>query len=207
MGVAERKERERENKRELIIQAAEDIMLSEGIQAISIRKIASKLEYSPALVYHYFQDKEDIINHVVRQSYKRILESLHSSFHDHAAPEQNLVQGLKAYIHTTLSYPEAYQYIMLSESPEVLEHTSVLEEGVSHKKEAFGLLCEKLKLLGDNKSIDEQILELKAQAVWTAVFGLILRLKVEAKRISKEQKNKLIDQQIELLVAGIVHTK
>ena len=62
MGTNERKEKEREIRRELILNTAQEIISSEGIDNVSIRKIANKIEYSPAIIYYYFKDKDEIIN-------------------------------------------------------------------------------------------------------------------------------------------------
>ena len=44
-----------------IIKAAREIIGNEGVDKVSIRKIAAKIEYSPAIIYHYFGNKEEII--------------------------------------------------------------------------------------------------------------------------------------------------
>ena len=78
MSTDERKEREREKRKELILNAAEEIIISEGIDNISIRKIANKIEYSPAIIYYYFKNKDEIINSLMTKGYKRILSTLTS---------------------------------------------------------------------------------------------------------------------------------
>ncbi|MEX0893041.1 MAG: helix-turn-helix domain-containing protein, partial [Gemmatimonadota bacterium] len=58
MGIAERREREREQVRTLIVEAARDILSAEGLEALSMRAIAERIEYSPATIYLYFKDKD-----------------------------------------------------------------------------------------------------------------------------------------------------
>jgi len=50
LGIKERKAREIDQRRELILTVAEEIINSEGIDKLSVRKIASKIEYSPSLL-------------------------------------------------------------------------------------------------------------------------------------------------------------
>ena len=54
MGVKERQERERQAVRAAILSAARDLFLSEGYRNVSMRKIAERIEYSPAAIYSYF---------------------------------------------------------------------------------------------------------------------------------------------------------
>src|SRR6478609_4461022 len=60
MGIKERQERDREAVRRSILDAARDLFVSEGYRNVSIRKIAEKIEYSPAAIYLYFPSKDDI---------------------------------------------------------------------------------------------------------------------------------------------------
>src|SRR3954469_17371454 len=60
MGIKERQERDREAVRRSILDAARDLFVTEGFQNVSIRKIAERIEYSPAAIYGYFPSKDDI---------------------------------------------------------------------------------------------------------------------------------------------------
>ena len=60
MGTKERHEREREAVRQLILDAARELFVREGFDNVSIRKIAERIEYSPAAIYGYFPSKDDI---------------------------------------------------------------------------------------------------------------------------------------------------
>ena len=60
MGIKERQERDREAVRRSILDAARELFVSEGFQNVSIRKIAERIEYSPAAIYGYFPSKDDI---------------------------------------------------------------------------------------------------------------------------------------------------
>src|SRR5262245_2802328 len=60
MGIKERQERDREAVRRAILDAARDLFVTEGYPTVSIRKIAERIEYSPAAIYGYFASKDDI---------------------------------------------------------------------------------------------------------------------------------------------------
>ncbi|HXW08798.1 MAG TPA: TetR/AcrR family transcriptional regulator [Vicinamibacterales bacterium] len=60
MGVKERQGREREAVGRAILDAARDLFVAEGYHNVSIRKIAERIEYSPASIYSYFPSKDDI---------------------------------------------------------------------------------------------------------------------------------------------------
>src|SRR5689334_21441251 len=60
MGTKERQQRERDRVRAAILAAARDLFVAEGYRNVSMRKIAERIEYSPAAIYSYFPSKEDI---------------------------------------------------------------------------------------------------------------------------------------------------
>lgn len=74
MGVAERREREREQLRSDIVDAARDLLLEQGLGALSMRAIAERIEYSPATIYLYFRDKEELVRAVVQAGFERLSE-------------------------------------------------------------------------------------------------------------------------------------
>jgi AcrR family transcriptional regulator len=60
MGIKERHVRDREAVRRSILDAARELFVAERFQNVSIRKIAERIEYSPAAIYGYFPSKDDI---------------------------------------------------------------------------------------------------------------------------------------------------
>src|ERR1041385_8541564 len=70
MGIKERQERDREAVRRSILDAARDLFVSEGFQNVSLRKIAERIEYSPAAIYGYFASKDDIFFALAEEGFR-----------------------------------------------------------------------------------------------------------------------------------------
>jgi AcrR family transcriptional regulator len=70
MGIAERKIRQKEEVRTSILSAAWKLVVQEGWQALSIRKIADAIEYSVPVIYDHFQNKEAILEEFTWRSQK-----------------------------------------------------------------------------------------------------------------------------------------
>ncbi len=73
MGVKERQEREREAVGRAILDAARDLFVAEGYQNVSIRKIAERIEYSPAAIYSYFPSKDDIFFALAEEGFRILM--------------------------------------------------------------------------------------------------------------------------------------
>lgn len=184
-----------------ILDIARRIIAEEGPEALSIRRITKEMDYSAGMVYHYFESKDEILLHVLQENYKKILEAI-TPLRDDISPDEAIRAGMTNYIESALQYPHEYKSVMLSSSSEVLAFTSVLGEGICEKRPALMQLVSTLEsgiAAGLFAPCDAQ---LTAQAIWSAMFGLLMRLIVE-QDISSEQRSRLIQRQINILLKGI----
>lgn len=74
MGIKERQERDREAVRRGILDAARELFVSEGYRNVSIRKIAERIEYSPAAIYSYFPSKDDIFFALAEEGFRLLCD-------------------------------------------------------------------------------------------------------------------------------------
>src|SRR3954471_19238288 len=75
MGIKERQERDREAVSRAILDAARELFVAEGYSNVSIRKIAEKIEYSPAAIYSYFPSKDDIFLALAEEGFRLLFAS------------------------------------------------------------------------------------------------------------------------------------
>ncbi len=72
MGTEERRDRERQAVTASILDAARELFLAEGYPSVSIRKIAERIEYSPAAIYSYYPSKDDIFLALAKEGFHRL---------------------------------------------------------------------------------------------------------------------------------------
>jgi AcrR family transcriptional regulator len=75
VGVKERQERDREAMTRNILDAARELFVAEGYQNVSIRKVADRIEYSPAAIYSYFPSKDDIFYALAEEGFRLLFKS------------------------------------------------------------------------------------------------------------------------------------
>jgi AcrR family transcriptional regulator len=74
MGISERREREKEERRKSILNCAKELILLQGVERVSMEDIARKAELSKATVYLYFSGKEVLLNEICEESARAFLE-------------------------------------------------------------------------------------------------------------------------------------
>jgi len=116
MGIAERKEQEKSEMRGLILKTAMNLFLDKGFENITIRNIAEKIEYSPATIYLYFKNKDEILFVLQREGFEKLYEHQISSL-KLDDPLKRLHKHGEAYIQFALENSEYYDLMFMMRGP------------------------------------------------------------------------------------------
>ena len=91
MGIEERKEREREERRKQIIDAAEKVFATKGFGGATIENIADEAELSPATLYLYFKNKDEMYASLNLRMLKVLVKKMENVYHqDRLDPEEKI---------------------------------------------------------------------------------------------------------------------
>src|SRR5512134_1722804 len=100
-----------------IVDAARDLMLSGGKDAVSMRAVADRVGLSATALYHYFENKHDLVDRVVRSAFERFGTQLEEAVRSQPAGSLERVAALgQAYI-TFAMENEAYFRVIFSIDP------------------------------------------------------------------------------------------
>lgn len=118
MGVKQRQEREREATARAILDAARELFVAEGYSNVSIRKIAEKIEYSPAAIYSYFPSKDDIFLALAEEGFKMLFDSAECvrAERPHDAPIDCIRAAFLNVYHFSRKHPEYHALMFLDRS-------------------------------------------------------------------------------------------
>jgi len=104
-----RRERERQELRAGILTAAREIAARDGWQAMTIRKVADAVEYSPPMIYEYFSSKEAILTELLRLGFAEITEAMIAARTAASTPADALIAIARTYWQYAFANPELYQ--------------------------------------------------------------------------------------------------
>ncbi|WP_448518150.1 TetR/AcrR family transcriptional regulator [Rhodoflexus sp.] len=116
MGVSERKEREKQEMRDLILRTATHMFVEEGYDKTSIRNIAERIEYSPATIYLYFKDKKELFYAIHERAFEQFFAHL-SAAEAVSHPIQRLRRMGELYIDFAFQNPELYDLMFIMRAP------------------------------------------------------------------------------------------
>ena len=115
MAPADRQKRAKEQLRERILASARDIIHAEGYEAVTIRKIAKQIEYSPMALSNHFPDKAAILRAVAREVFAKLDQARPKQGRD---PLATLRTAAYTYIQFGLDHPEEYRLLFMPRSVE-----------------------------------------------------------------------------------------
>src|SRR5918994_7594478 len=108
MGTKERQQRERDQTREAILTAARDLFVTEGYRHVSMRKIAERIEYSPAAIYSYFGSKDEIFFTLAEEGYHLLADRVTDLLSGLSDPLEALRGAMWAFYEFSKEHPEYF---------------------------------------------------------------------------------------------------
>lgn len=203
MGITERKELEKLKMRKLILATAMKLFLDEGFENITIRRIAEKIEYSPAAIYLYFKDKDEILytlhNEGFEELYKRQQTTL--SIKD---PLMRLRKQGELYISFALENPEYYDLMFIMRGP---------AKKIIEKKEwniglrSYEFLKKNVEECMEAELLPRTDIDVAAFSLWSHVHGIAsLIIRDRCAMFSEEQVSYFIKGALNFMLEIILNT-
>ncbi len=143
MGIQERKEREREQRKANIMDCAMKVFLAKGFINASMEEIAECAELSKATLYLYFKNKEEIILHVMNCILSKFLEYLEARMSKVDSAQDKIRMIGEAYLDF---YGDCHgQYLLLSSQESIagMDFTNLdsYHEYLSHNSKFWDIIC------------------------------------------------------------------
>lgn len=174
MGVKERREREKSETRDKILDAARELFVTEGFEGVSMRKVAEMIEYSPTAIYLYFADKNELFRELCHQDYARLAGVFQSAAMS-TDPVERLKQIGAIYVEFGTRYPYHYKFMFMTPHPPHEFDEEDREMRGNPEKDAYAFLKWAVQQAIDAGSFREEVrdAELVSQTLWASVHGVI----------------------------------
>ncbi len=194
MGVKERKERDKVEMRERILNSAHQLFLDRGFEEVSIRNIAEAIEYSPATIYLYFKDKNEIFYALHGEAFKMFNQHMAGLAHI-ADPFDRLIAMGEEYVRFFEEHPKYYEIMFLTESPmDCEENQDKWQEGQKALQFLESILVQ-CQAQGRFKGMDPQVL---AFSIWSYMHGMCsLKLRQRTRCYPEGDRDKITQQSFE----------
>ncbi len=200
MGTVERRQRHKEHLRREILAAARQMFAEEGYEAVTMRKLAARIEYSPTAIYLHFRDKEAVLEAVCEETFASLATRLEKLAARGLPPLEFLREGLGLYVTFGLQHPDDYTLTF------TLRHGKDQADpagfSASAGSRAFEVLRVALRACVDSGDLPTLDVDVAAQGLWAAVHGLV-SLFIAHTAFPWVARRRLIDHTIDTMIAGL----
>lgn len=208
MGTQERRQREREEVREKIMDGARRLFAENGYDAVTVRKIAEQIEYSPTAVYVHFKDKRDLFEAICQTDFGALARQFQT-----IAQIQDPVERLQAtgreYGRFALTYPNHYRLMFMTPHPPAApcaDEAAPLPAGPEENAYVFLRQTVSAVIEAGVLRPELQDVDLLAQTLWAGIHGVVsLRIaKLHDPWIEWPEADRSLETMMEALFRGLL---
>jgi len=170
MGIEDRKQRHKEDLKDIILKAAKELFLIKGFERTSMRTIAEKIEYSPATIYLHFKDKNEIFYALHQEGFGMLVNAF-KTLNSVADPFERLKAMGHTYINFATENPDFYQLMFVMQEPMAVLKLDA-EKSWNEGENAFRFLLNTILACQESgyfKNLEPNGLSF---SIWSTVHGL-----------------------------------
>lgn len=153
--------------KEACVQAAREVIAEHGVESLSMRDVARKLDISHQAPYRHFESRDHLLAEIMRRCFADFAQHL-----DDRQRTGNPAADLESMGHAYLGYarkkPLEYRLMFGTPWPEPAQHTAL----VQHAVHAFNLLRDSLRAMHGAQPEDPAQADQQAMFIWSALHGM-----------------------------------
>lgn len=183
-----------ETVRQAILDTALEIGIQEGFEAVTVRKVIHRMKYSTGVVYHHFQDKQEIIDAIEETETKRFYSVIAEQLDD----TKDIAYNMEAVFHRImrLAYEEPEKYNLI-----VLHKYSNRRPG---QPKWLSYLSENLRKGMQSQLIRDIDADKAAFSIWSSFLGFNLMIS-RSTDLTNEEAEEMFKVQFSVILRGVLH--
>ncbi len=179
MPKVKRSHEEIEAVREDIMGHALELIVTDGFDGLSMRKLAGRLGIAAKTIYNYFHSKDELYLGLLTKGFAQLLECFQAAVDPYTDPEARLEAAIKAYVNFGFERANMYNLMFTWHVPKYNDYVGTPMEDVAHIELTTALKCsdffmERVRacILPDT-GIEEEELRFELVQAWSQMHGYI----------------------------------
>jgi len=213
MGIMERKEREKQQRREDILNAAEKVFFSKGLENATMDEVAEMAELSKGTLYLYFKNKEELYLGITLRALNIMDKMMFQASETEGTGLERVFALGEAYVQFYKSHPNYFNALLYYEAKtiELGNGESMVYECHHVGHDSLDIVVQVLKDGVEDGSIRPDIdPELMARILWGQTTGLIQMLATKGSHFERQHHfniDDLIEGSFALTMRGLENPK
>ncbi|MDJ0865999.1 MAG: TetR/AcrR family transcriptional regulator [Myxococcota bacterium] len=190
--IEQRRSRQRAEARRAILDATAALLLEGGAESLSMRRVAERSGYTPPTIYHYFGDKNGLLDALLEERFGELVSHLRRVPRTGDA-EQDLRAMARAFVRFGLENPTHYRLLMTPRDDD--------SDPPRSAEDARAMLEAPLRELEVAKRFVDPDFETTAQALWAALHGVI---SLRTSRPEYEWTANMTEHTVDSMIRGLL---
>ncbi len=191
MSTSTRRARERASTRERIIEAALHVLETEGVAALTIRRIATDIEYSAPVVYQHFANKDALVLELVAHGHRLMLTQFRQVAEEPVI-DRRMMRIASEYVRFAGQHPHLY---------EIMNGTAVdADERRRAAEPAIAVVKELLATWSDAHDVVLADPDEACEIIWGTLYGIASLGYLGT--VGNERARRLAEQALRALLLG-----
>jgi AcrR family transcriptional regulator len=197
-----RREREREDTRRRITDAARRLFTAEGYANVTMRRIAEAVEYTPGAIYSYFEDKDAILYELHVQGFEELGRRMRSALDGVVDPIERLRRIGTAYTTFAQDNPELYDLMFVAQAT----HRAMDEDSWPEGTRVYDFVRTEVQTALGTGHLRAGDPEAIAFLLWSAVHGMVtLEVRGRTKVIAEADRARVAELGYQYLIETIAN--
>jgi AcrR family transcriptional regulator len=203
MPRAPRPQHEVEFMKKRILDTALQLIIDNGFDKLSMRKLASKLDMAATTIYNYFSNKDEINLMIRMRGFELLYSRLQNSYNQHHEPLKRFRAMMRTYFEFGIDHHNYYDIMFNLHTPKYLDYVGTpLEAIAAVEKETslrnFGITARAIgDILASQGPINPEEVRYKTIRIWCDVHGIISLYNSNLIKEIEDNPAALIDRMIE----------
>jgi AcrR family transcriptional regulator len=204
MGLKERRQREKQARRNQILDAARDLLFEKGLHATSINQIAKRAELGVGTIYFYYKNKEEIFADLQEEGLEILFARILKTSNLDLAPDDKLRRIGRQYIRFSEENQNYYDIInYFLASPEIFFAPNLKSKVDRHGSQIIGLIIETINTGNRSGLFNSRNPRRDAITFWGTLHGLIQFKKLKDTVLAGDSHHNLLDHAVDHFINGL----
>lgn len=192
------KSEDKKDLKQQIVDAARQVLLTDGYRNFSLRKIARKINVSATSIYLHFDNKDHLIHVLMEEAIERLNNQLEEKVKEQKDPISKLEDLAHEYVNFALENPREYQIIYLISSDEMTRYP---KEKFRKARRGYELVTSVLQEGVEAGLITEEKPRMAAYTFWAQLHG-VMSVVLSKRLDNRISQHEFIEEAIDHIIKG-----
>jgi AcrR family transcriptional regulator len=169
-----RRERDKQRMRERVLDAARELFATYGYEAVTMRKIAERIEYTTTMIYQHFPDKETLIREIVAHDFQSFAQEFRRCA-EITDPIARILAMAKVFVNFGVCHPNHYRLMFMSPPTSELKQENLAAIHSDPAQDVYTFFKAAIEEAMGKGLLRQELTdpELLVQSLWSGMHGVV----------------------------------